>query len=258
MNGIRTIIVAFSMFSAIPMPRAEWTPASMRYAMCAFPLVGAVTGGLCWGWYALCGLLGLPGMVQAAGLCLIPVAVTGGIHLDGFCDTCDALASHAQPWRKQEILKDPHIGAFAAIGLVCYLLLSFALCSSFQPDGKSLGALTFGFVLSRCLSGLAIASFPLAKDTGLAHTFAQASDQKTVRLVLSLFAIVLAAGAIFSCGAAGIGISAAAAVTFIYYRLRLISKFGGLSGDLAGWFLQICEIIMLAAVVLVQHLEGMI
>ena len=42
---ISTVIVAFSMFSAIPMPQTEWTNKSMRYALCAFPLIGAVIGG---------------------------------------------------------------------------------------------------------------------------------------------------------------------------------------------------------------------
>ena len=41
---ISTVIVAFSMFSAIPMPQTEWTNKSMRYALCAFPLIGAVIG----------------------------------------------------------------------------------------------------------------------------------------------------------------------------------------------------------------------
>lgn len=43
---ISTVIVAFSMFSAIPMPQTEWTNKSMRYALCAFPLIGAVIGAL--------------------------------------------------------------------------------------------------------------------------------------------------------------------------------------------------------------------
>ena len=40
-----TIAVAFSMFSALPMPQFEWTKGNMRYALCAFPLIGAIIGG---------------------------------------------------------------------------------------------------------------------------------------------------------------------------------------------------------------------
>ena len=76
---LQTVAVAFAMFSAVPVPQFNWTEKNMRYAMCAFPLIGVVIGLL---WF-LCGVLPLPGAARAAGFCLIPVWVTGGIHLDG-------------------------------------------------------------------------------------------------------------------------------------------------------------------------------
>ena len=51
MRGIlETVAVAFSMFSALPMPQISWEKRNMRYALCAFPLVGgviSVSGGAC-------------------------------------------------------------------------------------------------------------------------------------------------------------------------------------------------------------------
>ena len=49
----------------------------MRYSLCAFPLVGVLCGVL----WCVCASLPLPAMVRAAGFCLIPIWVTGGIHL---------------------------------------------------------------------------------------------------------------------------------------------------------------------------------
>ena len=49
MTMLETIAVAFSMFSAIPMPQFLWNEKNMRYALCAFPLIGAVIGAVCWG-----------------------------------------------------------------------------------------------------------------------------------------------------------------------------------------------------------------
>ncbi|WP_243427452.1 adenosylcobinamide-GDP ribazoletransferase, partial [Gemmiger formicilis] len=37
-----------------------------------------------------------------------------------YADTCDALASYADAAKKQEILKDPHCGAFALIRVCTY------------------------------------------------------------------------------------------------------------------------------------------
>ena len=78
MTVLQTIAVAFAMFSALPVPQFEWNEKNMRYALCAFPLVGVLCGVL----WCVCASLPLPAMVRAAGFCLIPVWVTGGIHLD--------------------------------------------------------------------------------------------------------------------------------------------------------------------------------
>ena len=94
--------------------------------------------------------------------------------------------------------------------------------------------------------------FPLRPGSGLARSFAEAADRKTVRTVLFLMAAAFGAALI----AAGAWLSLLAAVAvFLYYRLLCDRKFGGLSGDLAGWFLQEAEIWMLGMLVLSRFLE---
>ena len=189
MTALQTIAVAFAMFSALPMPQFDWNAKNMRYALCAFPLVGAVCGAL----WCLCGMLPLPALARAAGFCLVPVWVTGGIHLDGYADTCDALSSYGDTAKKLEILKDPHCGAFAVIRLCSYFAAYFALCGcvQFTPRVGALWALAL--VGERALSGLAVAAFPLAKNTGLAHTFATAADRVNVRRALAVLCAAVAA-----------------------------------------------------------------
>ena len=187
---LQTIAVAFAMFSAIPVPQFEWNEKNMRYAMCAFPLIGVVIGAA----WCVCGALPLPGFAKAAGFALIPVWITGGIHLDGYADTCDALSSYGDTAKKLEILKDPHCGAFAVIRLCSYFAAYLALCGcvAFTPR---VGVLwTLALVGERALSGLAVAAFPLAKNTGLAHTFATAADRVRVRQVLAVLCAMLAVG----------------------------------------------------------------
>ena len=253
-----TIAVAFAMFSALPVPQPEWNQRNMRYALCAFPLVGLVIGLCWWGWAALCGALGLPVLLRAAGLCLLPVAVTGGIHLDGYADTSDALASYASPERRREILQDSHCGAFAVIRTCTYFVGSFALCGALMMEDRALLSMGAAFVLSRCLSGLSIASFSLAKDTGLAHTFATAADKTRVRWMLSGGALLAAGAMCFWGGLAGVAMVLAAGAVFAHYASTARRKFGGLSGDLAGWFLQRAEVWMLAALVLCQYGEALL
>ena len=251
MRLFQTIAVAFSMFSAVPMPQFAWDRDKMRYMLCAFSLVGVLIGLLCWGWAALSARWELPALIRGAGLCLIPVLVTGGVHLDGFCDTWDALSSHAEPENKRAILKDPHIGTFAVIHAACYFLAAFALWAEL-PAFRAL-PVCLGFVLSRSLSGFAVAAFPAAGDSGLAHTFAEAADRPRVRTICLCIVLLCA---VVMCLSGGWSMVLAAAGVFLVYRFALLPAFGGLSGDLAGWFVQEAELWMLAALFAAERLEG--
>ncbi len=255
---LETLAVAFGMFSAVPVPQPEWNEKNMKYALCAFPLVGVLVGAVWLLWAKVCALLTLPAFLRGAGFCLLPVAVTGGIHLDGYADVSDALASWATPERRQEILKDSHCGAFAIIRLCTYFLWDFALCAAFLPQQPALLCAAVSFVLSRTLSGLAIATLPLARDSGLAHTFASAAHRGRVKLVLSLAALLESALLVWLGGLSALAMLAAALLCLWHYCRTAKNQFGGISGDLAGWFLQKAEVWMLCALVLSQYVEELL
>ena len=111
------------MYSRIPMPRMDWTEERMRYALCFFPLIGAVIGAVEIATFALCEILGAGVLFRTCLLTAVPLLITGGIHMDGYLDVTDARHSYGEREKKLAILKDPHTGAFAIIGLGLYLLL---------------------------------------------------------------------------------------------------------------------------------------
>lgn len=113
MNIIKSICVAFSMYSKIPMPRVEWNEKNMKYAMCFFPLIGAVIGGLMLLVRFLCGRFGFNTSVYAVVMTALPVLVSGGIHTDGFIDTVDALSSYGDQREKTRNFKR------SAYGRIC-------------------------------------------------------------------------------------------------------------------------------------------
>ena len=43
-NLFESMLIAFSMYSKIPMPKVEWNDKNMKYAMCFFPVIGVVIG----------------------------------------------------------------------------------------------------------------------------------------------------------------------------------------------------------------------
>ena len=46
MHILRSFASAFLMYSRIPMPQVEWKEENRRYALCFFPLIGAVIGAV--------------------------------------------------------------------------------------------------------------------------------------------------------------------------------------------------------------------
>ena len=252
MRYLRAVSMAFSMYSRLPMPWVRWSDDCRAWVLCAFPLVGAVLGLLLLAWSALADLLTLTPQLRAAGAVLLPLAYTGGIHMDGFCDTCDALASHQDRARKLEILKDSRVGAFAVLGCVSYLLLQYALWCQPGWEKEDLWALALVPVLSRATSGYGALTQPGATADGLQAAFTE-QEQGRGRQRFWLFLCALLALAI---GMLGVGCAAVAAAILVYlwYIQMARREFGGLTGDLAGWFLQVCELGCLAAMVLAREI----
>lgn len=94
MSVIKSLVIAFSMYSKIPMPHLELEEKDMRYVMGFFPLVGAVTGLIMYVLYKISGYFYVPYISVSLILMILPVVITGGIHLDGYMDTCDARNSY--------------------------------------------------------------------------------------------------------------------------------------------------------------------
>ena len=123
-------------------------------------------------------------------------------------------------------------------------------------DSRTLLCLGLGFVLERALSGWAVAALPIAKNTGLVHTFATTADRTTVRRILAALAFALCAALVIVGRIAGLAMVAAAGFVLWRYRTVAQKQFGGISGDLAGWFLQKAELWMLAALVACRVVEA--
>ena len=240
-------VIAFSTYSRIPMPQVEWSEKNMRHTLALFPLVGLAVGLIFWAVDGICALLGVGMALRAALLTAVPVVVTGGIHLDGYCDTVDALASHAGREKKLEILKDSAAGAFAVVWCVVLLLVTFG----FMTEKASVLTVAAGFVLSRSLSALAIEHLPSARS-GMGATLK--SGSRFPWWVMGLYgAVYLAVVLLWGEPVPGLVALAAAIGFYFMYKRMAMKVFGGFTGDLAGWFLTVCELVMLAAVVVTER-----
>lgn len=242
--------VAFSMYSALPMPQLKWEKATMRYALCFLPLVGVLVGGLEWGWHLLAVRLGMAPLLYAVVAALLPQFVSGGIHLDGLTDTCDALCSYGDREKRLEIMKDPHVGAFGVFWMAAVLLLEIGLFAQIYDRPAALSAACIGFVLARALGGRAIVALPCAKNTGLAHIFAENSERTRTRWTLTL-EILLCCALLLDWNLWVGGACVLLAALWMLGHARLCKgTFGGITGDLAGFLITTTEGLALAVAAL--------
>ncbi len=245
------VVAAFSTFSVFPTPRIEWDEFSLKNVLAALPLVGAAVGGFLCLYFWLSGLLELPAILSAVVFTILPVALSGGIHMDGFADTVDALSSHAEPEKKRAILKDPHCGAFAVIGVGCYLLSYFGLCAALPLDWKTVGLLCITHVLSRAVGAL-LSLLPSGSETGMQRAFRDSASKGSVWILIAWTVLALGGAAVLSPLAAG-GMLLAGAAVFLWVRHTANKQFGGMSGDLAGAGVTLSAIAMLLMLVLTER-----
>ena len=253
MNLPGSMMIAFSMYSRIPVPQVQWTKERMKYAMCFFPLIGAVIGLMEYGAILLFRTMGFSFLTQILPV-VIPVAVTGGIHMDGLLDVIDAKSSHGETEKKLEILKDPHTGAFAIIGCGIYFLLYLAFFMEMRP--VMIPSFCITFVITRALSGLSVVTFPMAKKSGLAAAFSDGAHKRVVGTVMVLYIFIsLIAIWLFTGAFAVSGVIAISFVVFLYYYHMSKREFGGITGDLAGYFLQILELALVMGLAILSHMK---
>ena len=255
MTLIKSLIIAFGTYSRVPMPTVKIDKNQDRFTLAFFPIVGLFIAALCWALLYLCHRISSPDEVRVCGLILIPLAVTGGIHMDGFMDCMDALSSYKSKEEKLAILSDPHIGAFSVIKVIEIVAVYIIACVFINY--VYWGLLPVGFIIARALSGFSVMTFDLAKDTGMcAYTRGRAA--KSCGLICLVEFIVVAFVTIFLYGYGAVPAVALCLFCFLYYKYKSKKDFGGITGDTAGCFLVMTELAWVVGVSLYCFVEWIV
>ncbi len=253
---IKSMAAAFSTYSRIPMPHFELNESDMSYSLIFFPFVGALIGAVVLFINAFTPLKALPAAVRIILTILAPLVITGGFHVDGLMDTEDALNSCAPMEKKLEILKDPHIGAFAVISLVKWMLLYSAAVTALllneKTDIKIQVIFGLTFVLSRVLSGLTGLVFKKAKNDGMLYEETK-NNRKAVLVCLVAEGVICAGVMLVINSILAAAVLSAFALAAVYYRYSVCPKFGGVTGDTAGYFLCVSETVSAAALAAILY-----
>jgi adenosylcobinamide-GDP ribazoletransferase len=224
---------AFSFLTILPL--GFGSDRKPGWSFTAYPLVGLVIGALM---AALAAASPFPPLVTAFLVLAAWVIVTGGLHLDGFADSCDGLLATVEPARRLEIMKDPRAGAWAVVGLIVLLLGKWSAVQTLAPV-----MLIIPPVIGRWAMVLAVAAFPYARKEGLGGFFRDGLGRVQIALA-SAIALIITGGA-----AALIDVRIAflpligLAVVFSAGGWAARRLNGGLTGDVYG---AVCELTELA------------
>ena len=235
-----SLVAAFTMYSKIPMPNVNLTEENTKYSLCFFPLVGVVIGAILCGWRIAYPYLCNGDFLPAVVFVIVPVIISGATHVDGFIDAVDAICSKKTVEGKLAILKDTHTGSFAIIMTLSYFLVALGVWSEMPID--AVPVLAVGFVMSRALSGLAVVLFPHARTSKL---LGKKTDKKLVGIVMAIYIVVCA---VLMCIMEPLYGSVGVLGAYYYYSSK--KHFGGITGAVAAYFVQVCEL-MIPCVVLV-------
>lgn len=231
---LKAFCMSFSMFCAIPTPFAHiWEDSVRSLMLVVFPFVGTVIGAI----WALIALLldkiNCPQMFMAAILALTPYLLTGGIHLDGYMDCCDAIFSRRPIEKKREILKDSHVGSFAVIALSVLMMFSFAAFASADGSENMFG-LIFICMVSRACSAIGVSTLRPMGHSEYAGNFQQGISKGKV---IALGAIIAVSFAIsyFVCGLEGLLACIITSIGYIIFTRYAFKNLDGFSGDVTGF-----------------------
>ena len=154
---LTAFFMAWGMFWMIPCP-VKWWDERARVGMLLFlPMIGAMIG-LVW---ALCVYVAerfIPGKIAAALLAVTPYILSGFIHLDGYMDCADAVLSRRDLETRRKILKDSHIGSFAAVALVTLFLTEYSVFAGYSL-GRKVWMLPLVCAAPRALCTVAVLCF---------------------------------------------------------------------------------------------------
>ena len=242
---MKSFLTALQFLTSLPIKiKGEVSDRDLAGSMAWFPAIGLLIGCVLALSYNILILI-LPHAVACAFIMIINVVVSGGLHIDGFIDTFDAIASGADRKRMLEIMREGRPGAIGIASAILLFIAKYSLLVSL-PKGTVEVSLIAMAVLSRGSFVASSAFYPYARQgEGLGEKFARRITKKDIAIsaatLLAVLAAILRMKILIFIPAA-----CCAILVFDGYFLR---KFGGITGDTMGALGEIMEVISLALIV---------
>lgn len=259
MKYVKGLLINLQFFTTIPIPiTLPMDKAHLQRSVQTFPILGLIQGMLyVVVLYSLMQWTPLSPLAIAFIFTVCTIVFTGGLHLDGWVDTCDALFSYREKEQRLEIMSDPRVGAFGVISVIILLssrlLFFYEMILNIQPFSYVLFAIVPMF--SKTAMGYLLIMIPAAKNTGLAYLFQQAVKKNNLFIYVIYWLIVFLGLAFihFSFVKYSLILLLAASLFVVYFSRKTKQSFGGITGDLLGAAVEGVEAILWMIVWLLHY-----
>lgn len=154
-----------------------------------FPMVGFFIGGILY-LIALVTMKAFQPLTMAILILTMEIIITGGLHLDGFIDTCDGILSIRKRDKALEIMKDSRIGAMGVISFFLLCMVKVVFLYELILKRENLFLLVLMPLVGRWAMTYVLTCYPLARNNGLGQMFKQKVNKKSF-LVISFYSVLI-------------------------------------------------------------------
>ncbi|MEF9933995.1 MAG: adenosylcobinamide-GDP ribazoletransferase [Clostridium sp.] len=236
------LIVQF--MTRIPIKKSfDVTVDDFRMGVRYFPIIGLIVGVITGFFVYVSSYVFSPFLAGFIGM-VSYVITTGGLHLDGFSDTCDGIFSGREKDKILTIMSDSRLGTFGGVGLIVLLLGKMTLYTEALLSGSlryGIGIIIASSIVSRGVVTFYMYNRKYAKEnSGLGDLFIGKITKKELiinQVIFICLSLIIWWKFIF--------IYPLVAGIMIFIRNKIEKLLGGLTGDILGFSIELSEVIFL-------------
>lgn len=241
MEILKSLCIAFSMFTTLPVPASiEWKSSRLSKVPFFLPVVGIIIGILLVIFIKIIECTNLLIYTKGLLITIYFIVITGGFHLDGLMDSADGYFSRRDIKRKLEIMSDSRVGAFAVIAIISIFSLKWMMVTEVMNYSYDIYSIFMIPIISRIIQPILLLSTPFAKEDGLAKMYGNKQKGTYLYLLIGSLLIIF----FYFKNMQVITFIIGSLIFYWIYKKIIILQFGGITGDLLGAFLEINELIL--------------
>lgn len=239
---MKSFLLMLSFFTRLPCPHIEFTQERYIKGMNLLPVVGVVIGAILY--IVSFADRVLPISVMGVVLYFAYIVITGGLHLDGLADSCDALFSGRDKEKMLEIMKDSTNGSFGVLGLIVISAAYITLLPQMPRE-----VLVLFPVIGKCAPAISANVSSYIREEGMGKMFAdhcKLSSAIMAMLFVNVLAFILDPYFALATNIAFLSI-------FILTK-KIKHLLGGITGDVFGFLCEVSQVVFLLSVQVIYAL----